>query len=593
MAAKAFLVLILLSSTIHAQTWTRLAPAQEARQEVAVTELNGEVYLIGGIRGTSISTTVEAYNPATDKWRTIAPLPEPLHHSSAVSLKGKLYVIGGYSDIRFTPVDSVYSYDPANNTWQAVARLPQRRGALASAVIDGKIYTVGGSSGGATGELTVYDPEANRWARLAAMPTPREHHAAAAINGKLYVAGGRRPGNFTLSTLEEYNPQTNEWRALASMPTGRSGIAAAAANGRMYVFGGEGNSASPTGTFQENESYDPASNSWRQELPMPMPRHGIGAAVIANRIYIPAGAPIQGFSITDYHDAYEVASNTNLAPIVDPIAPQRLRGGTQLCLQVNAVDPEGESLKLECDPANPTYATCKGFEICLTPDANEEGTGNVCFTISDLSGKSTRVCFTVEVFINHAPRFLPIQDLTMTEGDALSVAVVAFDDDRERDPLADGFIRLSLLEAPRFSSLTDTPSTGDGNATLTFAPLIGDGAGSKQTYRVALQAIDQGQPPLESTLAFNLTVKVKAPAPFISSASFSSKMLTIRGIELGPSPGVEVNGLAVDPVRISTAGTDEVRASGNRKKLGLKRGDNVLIVIVGGVRSAPFNLRLD
>lgn len=290
----------------RAPAWTTLASVHEARQEVTVAELDGRIYLLGGIGNNVVSSSVEVYDFETNRWSFAAPLPEPLHHPSSVAVGGALYVIGGYTNLSFAPTDSVYVYLPGADRWSPIARLPSRRGALASVAIDGKIYTVGGAGAGATGELDVYDPETNRWTPLAPMPTPREHVAAGVVDGKLYVAGGRNAQSFVLRTLEEYDRETNTWRSRAPMPTGRSGIAGAVAGGRFYVLGGEGNASSPKGTFAENESYDPATDTWRSELPMLTPRHGIGAAVSGRRIGIPAGGPVAGFSRTDVFEVFVV-----------------------------------------------------------------------------------------------------------------------------------------------------------------------------------------------------------------------------------------------------------------------------------------------
>ena len=39
---------------------------------------------------------------------------------------------------------------------------------------------------------------------------------------------------------------------------------------------------------------------------MPTPRHGIGAAVIGDRIYLPGGANVQGLATVATHEAYVV-----------------------------------------------------------------------------------------------------------------------------------------------------------------------------------------------------------------------------------------------------------------------------------------------
>ena len=88
------------------------------------------------------------------------------------------------------------------------------------------------------------------------------------------------------------------------MPTGRSGHAGAVVRGCLYLFGGEGNAASPSGVFPQNEVYDPRTNTWDSGAPMLNPRHGIGAAVVDDRVYIPGGATTQGFGASAIHDVY-------------------------------------------------------------------------------------------------------------------------------------------------------------------------------------------------------------------------------------------------------------------------------------------------
>jgi hypothetical protein len=41
---------------------------------------------------------------------------------------------------------------------------------------------------------------------------------------------------------------------------------------------------------------------------MGVARHGIGAATLGNRIYIPGGATIEGFGVTGAHQAFELAT---------------------------------------------------------------------------------------------------------------------------------------------------------------------------------------------------------------------------------------------------------------------------------------------
>jgi N-acetylneuraminic acid mutarotase len=120
--------------------WTAGTPMPSARTEVAVAELGGKIYVVGGFRG---ERELEIYNPSADRWSRGASIPRAVHHAAAVGLNNKLYVIGGFVE-GWTPADEVHEYDPASDHWQRLAALPTTRGALAAAVLDGKIHAVGG-----------------------------------------------------------------------------------------------------------------------------------------------------------------------------------------------------------------------------------------------------------------------------------------------------------------------------------------------------------------------------------------------------------------------------------------------------------------
>ena len=77
------------------------------------------------------------------------------------------------------------------------------------------------------------------------------------------------------------------------------GLAAVARPDRILVFGGE----APLRIFNATEMYEPAGNRWIALAPMPTARHGIGAAVIGGRVYVPAGGSEPGFAATQLNEA--------------------------------------------------------------------------------------------------------------------------------------------------------------------------------------------------------------------------------------------------------------------------------------------------
>jgi len=284
--------------------WVPLAPMPTARQEVAVAELNGRVFVIGGFgAGSEAVPTVAVYDPATDRWETRAPLPAPTHHAAAAVIDGRLFVVGGYSGGRlsWTPLRTVYEYDETRNSWSTRAPLRLARGGLAVATVGGRLHAVGGSGDSASAAHEVYEPTPDRWTDAPPMPTARDHLAAVAFQGKLWAIGGRTSFVGTQFTnVEIYDPAANAWSTGPPLPVGRGGLAAAVLGDRVYVFGGE----APLRIFSANEMYEVAGNRWIGKDPMRTPRHGIGAAAVGNRIYVPGGGTQPGYAATNVNEAY-------------------------------------------------------------------------------------------------------------------------------------------------------------------------------------------------------------------------------------------------------------------------------------------------
>lgn len=278
--------------------WETRAPLIEANSEMAVAELDGKIYVMGGYPSNRVSVnTVQIYDPATDSWTLGPSLPGPVNHTTASSANGKMYVLGGQGGPTGGGpfLDVVYELDPAVGEWVLKAPMPRARGGGAAAVVDGKIYVAGGRPPHGQ-DFAVYDPAADTWTILPDMPTSRNHIAAAAIDGKVYVVGGRFGAGFNsdmTNVLEVFDPQTNSWATASPMPTVRGGINAAVANGCLHVFGGEG----ANGMFDQHEIYDPITDTWFSLPPMATAVHGVtGSAVIGEWIHLPGGGTAVGGS---------------------------------------------------------------------------------------------------------------------------------------------------------------------------------------------------------------------------------------------------------------------------------------------------------
>ena len=119
----------------------------------------------------------------------------------------------------------------------------------------------------------------------------RNSAAGALIGGAWHVAGGRSVSGGPSDAHEVYDVREDRWRNAAPMPkgSGAGGNACGVLGGQLYVFGGEyfdnGGRVHP-----EVWRYDPKADAWTSAPPMPTPRHGLGAVVLDNAIWLVGGA---------------------------------------------------------------------------------------------------------------------------------------------------------------------------------------------------------------------------------------------------------------------------------------------------------------
>ena len=284
--------------------WMEGAVMPNARTEVTAANLDAEVYVIGGFTSDGkITDIVEMYNSTDNTWtRNIKSLPLPLHHASADVYGGQIYVIGGYTG-DWIPSNNLFIYDPDTNNWTLGTPMPTPRGSPNANFVNGILYVIGGDSYDHSHVVVEgYDPHTKEWMTLSSMPTARHHAASAVVDGNIYVMGGRLSGTLVnVDVNEKYDTVLDQWTTdLEPMPSKRSGIAATAVNGSIYILGGEQNQ----GTFDNNERYDPATDTWSIELPMPTARHGLGVASYDDKIFAIGGGPHTGLTVSDQNEIY-------------------------------------------------------------------------------------------------------------------------------------------------------------------------------------------------------------------------------------------------------------------------------------------------
>ncbi len=97
----------------------------------------------------------------------------------------------------------------------------------------------------------------------------------------------------------------DSWIKKSDLNVPRSGLAAAAVNNKIYAFGG----SSSSGTTAVTEEYDPTSDTWAIKTSMPTPRSYLAAGVANNTVYAIGGLNSTGRPVST-NEAYTAANDS-------------------------------------------------------------------------------------------------------------------------------------------------------------------------------------------------------------------------------------------------------------------------------------------
>ncbi|XP_077291935.1 uncharacterized protein LOC143915254 [Arctopsyche grandis] len=161
--------------------WNEMPSLSVNRRACGVAVLNDEIYLVGGWINDSSSSLVEAFNPITKTWRTCSSMSVPRMWPGVTAFGGNLYAIGG-KKLDTSPSErytSVERYDPNSDKWTFVASLGMARYGITvfSNFYNGTLLAIGGSDGNSLmSEMIVeeYDVARDIWREIGPLNNGRE-----------------------------------------------------------------------------------------------------------------------------------------------------------------------------------------------------------------------------------------------------------------------------------------------------------------------------------------------------------------------------------------------------------------------------------
>ncbi len=286
-------------------SWTILSSNPRKRYAFTHQTVNGKIYVIGGVNFGGYETNiVDEYNPQTDTWLAKSSMAYSRQAPYSVVINDKIYAMYGSACgacSNMTIVVSNEEYNTQTDTWTTKTSPPSRdpwSGSFKPLIIGSKMYGINRSGWGtnSNNHHWEYDSQVDIWTPKAQMPTPLTSFASVVLGNKIYVIGGdlqtncpvNLPCTYVSYNLNQmYDPATNTWTNKAPLSSTRAG-AGVVLNGKIYVLGGSSNGGWTPKPY-DNEEYDPQVDIWTTRASSPNSINGYLAplAVLGDKIYTP------------------------------------------------------------------------------------------------------------------------------------------------------------------------------------------------------------------------------------------------------------------------------------------------------------------
>ena len=248
-------------------TWFPLASYGGRRSNQSMVLMDDGRMIMWGGETSSLSYFNDGaiYDPDTDTWSPIADAPligRSLHKAIWSEINGKMYVFGGisYGGTNLLPM----SYDPNTDTWEIIPKPTGYNGRIYhTTVFNGRyIYIYGG-----TNDVAVvqddweYDvlSSADPWTRLTEENSPqqRQYHTAVSTPYGMIIWGGSFTSGVPVGKRFNYGCRCWQDISTISEPTPRIHHSAVWTGSRMIIWGGDG-VFSPVGRRNDGAVYDPS-----------------------------------------------------------------------------------------------------------------------------------------------------------------------------------------------------------------------------------------------------------------------------------------------------------------------------------------------
>jgi N-acetylneuraminic acid mutarotase len=205
--------------------WTTSLPLPQPRAFAGAAGLGGLLYVAGGEVQLApdtfeVTNSVLVYDPRKKTWRSVAPMPTARLGLRLVASGRYLYAIGGAAPTGES-LTTVERYNPTSNRWATMNPMVESR--LLPCAVETKVghrrvlVVVGGFQGPGVARRTteVFDPHTGRWTLLEVLlPIPRgTHDCATEADGTVLAIGGANGEGVFLANVDALSLKPRDLRS--------------------------------------------------------------------------------------------------------------------------------------------------------------------------------------------------------------------------------------------------------------------------------------------------------------------------------------------------------------------------------------------
>ncbi|XP_037898343.1 kelch-like protein 20 [Glossina fuscipes] len=240
-----------------------IANMNQKRFSHSVISLNGVVYAVGGRTNRCYLTSGERYD-VYDSWRSIASMNNPRSDFGICTRNDFIYVVGGSN------TSTVESYDPSTDKWDRCTNVPtDKHLCVRATVVENSIYTLAHRS--SLSFCFRFDPTTTQWHTLNKTHIEDEFQLVS-YDSSLFLIEN--------DYCKRLDLRMNKWESIPSLQFERYGFSAVIAADDIYVLGGA-TSHSAGHDVTSVERFNIRTNAWTTIESMEIEHYKGGAAVVS------------------------------------------------------------------------------------------------------------------------------------------------------------------------------------------------------------------------------------------------------------------------------------------------------------------------